>query len=581
MSECMRRMVLGGLLLGAAVFEPGCRWGKEARAKLDLGVEAGTNPLAGSAAYRDTIGALTYTQGLAGMRVRGYGLVVGLGKNGSANCPRRVRDQLVQALYKHHKFSSGVVGERGISPEQMVDDVDTAVVLVRGSIPPGAVPGTRFDVSVSALPGTQTVSLRGGRLYTADLELFRRVDAGVQLSGRVLARAQGPVFMNPFADDASATRSNPLTGVVLGGGVSTDQRRIRLVLTEPSYHWARRIQERINSFVAGPRKVADATSPSFVQLSIPPAYQDEPGHFLALIRCLYLPRDPRFSAVRARELATEIKQARAPHGRIALCFEGLGRAALPVLNELYVDKHDYVSFFAGVAGVRLGDDLAVDTVIRHAEDQDGAYRFKAIRALADARGMATAGRCLRRLLDDIDPRIRVAAYEGLLKRGDPVIESTAIGGDNFMLDKVPSEQPGFVYVKRRRERRIALFGRGIRCTPPVLYRAPDGSLTITASDDDDALTLLRMVVSTGSMSPPVTCPFDVDALIRRLGHDAEIDTFGRVLGLGLDYGAVVRALYYLEKDGAIDANFVLEQPNASELFGPPRLEGRPESEDKR
>ena len=50
------------------------------------------------------------------------------------------------------------------------------------------------------------------------------------------------------------------------------------------------------------------------------------------------------------------------------------------------------------------------------------------------------------------------------------------------------------------------------------------------------------------------------------------------MGLGLDYGAVVRALYYLCQDHAINAKFILEQPNAAELFGPARPAGRPESE---
>lgn len=555
----------------------GCNWERETRGKIDLGVEALSSPLANSAAYRDTIGSLTYTQGLSGMRVRGYGLVVGLGKNGSADCPRQVRDRLVQDLYKHYNFSSGVVGTRGISPEAMLDDLDTAVVLVQGTIPPAATEGATFDVSVRALPGTRTRSLRGGRLYTSDLELFRAVEGGLQMSGRVLARAQGPVFMNPFADDASATRANPLEGLVLGGGVVREDRRIRFVVGQPSYHWARRIQDRINSFVGGGERVADAVSPSFVQVQIPRAYEKEPAHFLSLMRCLYLPSDDRFAAVRARELAAEIVQPNAPHGMISLCFEGLGRAALPVLNELYVHPKDYVSFHAAVAGLRLGDYLAGDTLVRHAEDVDGAYRFRAIRGLAGAKGMSAAGMCLRRLLDDEDPRIRIAAYEALLERRDPIIETTRVGGDNFMLDLVPSGRSSFVHVKRRGERRIALFGSEIRCAPPVLYRAPDGSLTISAAGGAESLTLLRMVVSSGSMSPPVEGPLELAALIKLMGGDAEVDTFGRITGLGIDYGAVVRALYYLHRDGVIEANFILEEPNASELFGP-RQEGRPESE---
>jgi diacylglycerol O-acyltransferase len=41
--------------------------------------------------------------------------------------------------------------------------------------------------------------------------------------------------------------------------------------------------------------------------------------------------------------------------------------------------------------------------------------------------MSAAGMCLRRLLDDEDPRIQVAAYESLLERSDAIIESTRAG----------------------------------------------------------------------------------------------------------------------------------------------------------
>ncbi len=183
----------------AVLSHTGCIWLKESPQKLELGVEERLGPLAKSAAYRDTIGSKTVYQGMAPMRVRGYGLVVGLGNNGSSDCPRPVYDRLIEALYKQHSFSSSVVGSRTISPERLIRDEDTAVVLVRGEIPPGAVAGSRFDVGVMAWPGTQTKSLRGGRLYTSDLHIYTTVAPNTTLSGQMLAKAAGPVFLNPFA----------------------------------------------------------------------------------------------------------------------------------------------------------------------------------------------------------------------------------------------------------------------------------------------------------------------------------------------------------------------------------------------
>ncbi len=560
-------------LLGVA-----CVSETESKGKLSLGVDPAASALANSAAFRDTIGSFTYYEGMGPMRVRGYGLVVGLGKNGSSDCPRPIYDRLVQSLYKHHRFSSSVVGESGVTPEQMIADVDTAVVLVQGEIPRAAVEGTRFDVAVTALPGTQTKSLRGGRLFTADLEVFRDVAPEISITGQVLAQAAGPVFINPFSDGESPTKSNPLEGIVVGGGVATKDRRIRLVLSEPSYPRARQIQDRINAQFTGPTRVADATSPSFIQLQVPAEFHEEAGHFLSLVRSLYLTRDPASETARARALAEEMVHPAAPHVQIAWCLEGLGRSALPILGELYGHPRDYVSFHAAVAGLRLHDHVAGDCMALHAAKKDGEFRFQAIRALGAAKGMGAAALALRKLLYDPDPRVQVAAYEALVERKDATIESARVLGGDFSLDHVPGSPSNFVYVKRSGARRMALFGEDLRCTPPVLYRSPDGSVMISAADGETTLTVIRSVVASGSMSPPIPASLRLPDLVKLLGSEAAVGMDGRVLGLGLDYGAVVRAVYHLCENGAINAKFVLEQPNASELFGPSRPTARAESE---
>ncbi len=554
----------------------GCLFGPDEEARMPYGVDPMASPLASSAAYRGTIGELTYFDGLIPLKVRGYGLVVGLGRNGSATCPGSVRAKLVQSLYKKHSFSSPVMGVAHISPEQLVDDIDTAVVLVEGEVPAGAVKGNRFDVRVRALPGSSTQSLRGGRLYTTDLEVYRMVSASASITGRVLAQAAGPLFLNPFSDDSSATRSNPLEASVVSGGVVVEGMHTRLVLVEPSYGKAKRIQDRVNAQFPGRARVADATSPSFISISIPPEYKDDISHFLNLLRSLYLSHDPTFGATRSRMLSQEILRPGAPHALICLCFESLGRTSIPDLNRLYAHRERHVSFYSAAAGLRLGDHIAVDAMAIHAEDADSEYRFQAIRALGLARGMANAAIVLRRLLDDPDARVKVAAYEALADRGDTSIVSKQIAGDNFILDLVPSKGPAFVYAKRQNKRRIALFGQSLECIPPLFYRAPDGGVTINANEGDGQLTLMR-VSPQGTVSPPIPGPTDLAALIRLLGSDAEM-VGDEVVGLGVDYAAIVRALYHLCEADCINADFILEQPNVLELFGPARPAGRAESE---
>lgn len=545
--------------------------------KQDVGVAPVQTELSKSCAYRDTIGSLAYFEGLSPLRVRGYGLVVGLGKNGSTDCPKQLYDRLVQTLYKHHRFSSSVVGVKDITPEKMLADPDTAVVIVQGEIPPAAIVGSRIDVSVTALPGTSTKSLRGGRLYSADLETFRSNPSGVSIVGQEMGQAAGPVFNNPFTDKESATKSDPLEGIVIGGGVLSKSRRLRLVLASPSYPIARKIQDRINTQF-GPGKVADAISPSFIQIHVPLEFRNEIGHFLALVKSLYLTKDSQFNGTRARELAAEIVSPTAPHALITTCFEGIGRDALPVLADLYAHPKDYVSFHAAVAGARLDDPLAYDALIHHATREQSEFRFQAIRAMGESKVGGSPAAALRKLLLDSDSRVQVAAYEALLKQNDATIQSKMVGGDNFRLDQVPEAQSGFIYAKRSTSRRIALFGKELRCSPPILYRSPEGSVTLNASSDEDDLTVMRTVVSTGETSPPYKTSFDIVKLISLLGSDPGVDQTGKPTGLGLDYGAIVRAVHALCEDHSINARFLLEQPNATELFGPPLPVTRPESE---
>ncbi len=572
------RYLYACLALVGALWCSGCIWEHVDKRRADLGVARDAGEPAGGELFRDTIGAYCYLDGMGPLPVRGFGLVIGLGANGSRDCPKQIREQLIEALYKRYRISSERVDAERIVPERLVGALDTAVVMVQAMIPPAATAGTRFDIAIKALPGTQTKSLRGGRLHTTDLHIFRTKGPGSSITGKCVARAGGPVFLNPFSDDESATKTNPREGIILGGGTVTEDRMIRLILLEPSYSRAIRIRDRINAQFPGAKRVADATSQGAVELRIPPEFVEETGHFLALVRSLYLTRNPQFEAAMARMLAQEMVKPGAKHGRIALCLEGLGRPALAVLGELYASDNEAASFHSAVVGVRLGDHIACDAIEMHARSERGEHRFKAIRALADARGIGSAAIALRKLLDDPDPRVAIAAYEALLRRGDRSISSKRVGGDNFLLVRAGGRQNGFIYAKRRGSRRIALFGDDLRCLPPLLYRAPDGVVTISADYGDEQLTVLRVVLPSGSTSPPIPAPIELSALTELLGNDAAVNELGEVIGLGLDYGAVVRALYNLCKDQSVNAKFILEQPNALELFGQPQSTGRPESE---
>ena len=532
-----------------------------------------------SAAYRGTIGEHSWYEGLRRMSVRGYGLVAGLGTNGSRDCPPQIRRELIQTMYKSPTFS-GAEGQRlSVTPEQIVDDLDTAVVAVQGEIPAAATAQTRFGVTVEALPGTQTRSLEGGRLYSCQLSMFRVVDEASSIPGKALARAAGPVFINPFADEASpVSEVNLRRGYVLGGGVTQEDRRVHLVLGMPSYQRARAIMRRINERFPDRPNVADALSPAKIRIRIPDEYRNEPAHFLGVVRHLYLSTDQAFIEQRLNALAGEMRADDAPMAELCLSFEGIGRTAWPTLRPLYADPDDQVSYYAAVAGVRTGDDLAVEVLARHARTAGSVYQLPAIAALGSSVRVHRVSGPLLDLLDNEDPRIRVAAYEALRSRRDPAIRSIVVGEDNFLLDVVPSEGENLIYAKRTETPRVALFGDHITCDPPLFYRHRDQSVTINALASDTELTLIRRSPFSGRVSPPIRTGVDIADLLEMMGHDPKLTADGSVLGLGLSYSTVVSTLFELCEQSAINAKFMLEQPSVTAVYGPVRDTGRPESE---
>jgi len=548
------------------------------KAKPVVDQSAPQDPLADSAAYRDTVAEYAYFDGLRRLRVRSYGIVAGLGDKGSSQVPQGIADQLIQEMYKRREFASR--SDIHLSPERLLRDKDTAVVTVEGDIPAAASAESRFDLVVRALPGTDTESLEGGTLYECDLQIFKPSAAGGWIPGKTVARGWGPVFLNPFGrSEEAATRSDPRGGMVIGGGRSQDDRRLRLLLTAPSYQMAIRIADAVNErFASAGEPLADAVSPGEVRLTVPELYRDDPKHFVAVVQHLYPLLRPEMLAQRARELGREFEKPDAPHVEIALAWEAIGRSALPEVQRFYADARPACSFYAAAAGLLMGDDLAVETVADHLMNEKGRYRSAALRALGAARNSSRAARPLRRALDDGDARIRTVAYEALVARGDPRITEIEVAGAKFWVDLVASQGPPLVYVKRQEQARIALFGHPLEMRPPLFYAAPDDSLIIDAGPLDDKATVVRRGRVSGLSSPPIEVGLDVAGLLVFLGEDAPTEAAAPVRGVGYDYAGIARLLSKMCGEGMIGAPFLLETPEEAYWSKPSRPPGRREAD---
>ena len=94
-----------------------------------------------------------------------------------------------------------------LTPEKMLDSEDTAIVVVEGVIPPGAIEASDFDVRVFVLPGSTTSSLEGGRLYTADLRPGPLTAGSKQAFALATAGGPSSSIRSSSPDPPSVTRS--------------------------------------------------------------------------------------------------------------------------------------------------------------------------------------------------------------------------------------------------------------------------------------------------------------------------------------------------------------------------------------
>lgn len=506
--------------------------------------------------------------------VQGYGLVMGLGKNGSSEVPAHLREHFNQYLRKHKISSSR--GEDESSPSDILRDLDTAVVLVRGVIPPGAPAGTRFDVEISALPETQTRSLDGGVLLPTEMHLAATGPETAGRQSRSWAEASGPMFVNPFLNFAdSKDQSKFREARVIGGGKTTVSQSIRLQLQHADYQRADLIQTRIRDRF-GPN-IATAKDDSTVEIRIPPAYVRDYQPFLQLIMHLPLRQGSGNWETQAREIAAAMEGSGANHDELALVWEAMGRQVLPVVQKLYNSPNQTAAYYAGRAGMRLEDRLGTEVVARYAQMKGSPLQIKAIEELGKYGRTGGANVALHELLDDENEMVRIAAYEALRQRGDTArIRRSTIKGQ-FDLDVVTSSRKSVVYASQCIDQRLVLFGGDITVRRPLFFNAPGDVVTVHASSPEDELSIFRVIPRTGRNSQTFQAAPRVEDLVRLMGTMPDPGTQSSIYGLGLTYGQVVGILQRMCQEKDIQAEFRLQVlPEVQKIYKGSVTVGRPD-----
>jgi len=489
-----------------------------------------------------TVGSLCEIWQFGEIPVIGYGIGTGVNGTGSSECDPQLKTDLVKYIWQQ------IPDARTVKPREFISSKDTAVVKITGTIPPVALAGETFDLKVEALEQTQTTSLAGGRLFTAELKERSRY-MGYGSYTKTVASAQGPVFIDRFGGSGAAGET---LGYVLAGGRVAEDAVISLVLLKPDYHIASTIRNRLYERF-GP-KSANAVSPGEIRLKIPPEYREYKDRFLGMVGQMYLTEDQQLRQKRVEMLIGSIVAGKNAFAS-ELALEAIGRGSLEKLSPHLKSSDESVRFRVARCMFSIGDDRGLAVLKAIVSDPSSTYRIEGIEAVGRAGKPRDLAPVLNRLLRDDNFDVRFAAYKQLRKINDISISKTLVNGD-FFVETVICGGGRVVYVSRSGVPRIVLFGAPVKCADNIFADSADGDIIINARPEDRFVSIIRRFPNETKLLGPFKATFDLADIIRTLGYVPATNNDVLVSGLGVTYDDIVALLERMCDNGTVEAEFI-------------------------
>ena len=259
----------------------------------------------------------------------GYGLVVGLAGDGDKNPV-----QTVQTI-------ANVLQRYGITvPQSTLSAKDVAVVMVTADIPAFKKPGTRLDVTVSAMGDAKTI--QGGVLVQTPL---------FGADGAVYAVAQGALTLGSVsaggdgAGGASVQKNHPTVGQISSGALVeklipaniVHDHHIELLLREPDFTTAARMAAAVNEKFTNSAEAIDATS---VRVLVPAELESSPVDFVSELEMVELEPDVPARVVINERTGTIVATSRI---RISSCAVAHGNLTISISTGSDVSQPNSLS----------------------------------------------------------------------------------------------------------------------------------------------------------------------------------------------------------------------------------------------
>jgi hypothetical protein len=483
-----------------------------------------------------TIGSLVSVIVPEPIPVEGFGLVAGLEGTGSAECPPQVRGYLRQ--YTLRQLPAKTI----LDVDKFIDSPNTAVVSVQGVIPAIASKNQYFDVRVIALPSTQTTSLEGGRLFTAELKML----GSFGVKTRILADAEGPIYIDKINDTAIDRKA----GYILAGGKVLDEYKIILAIKKSDFGSANRIRNRINGRFGD--AAARAVQSDRVELIVPPKYREQRQRFISIVNVMYLDHEPAINRKRINAYIKRLSDSKDKYSS-EVALEAIGNECLDELGVLLESSDEKTRLHAGRCMLNLGSDAGLVALRQIAQDKESAYRVEALESITIGAKQNDAVSISRKLLRDDDFRIRLAAYEQLRKLDDVAVEQEFIGS-SFYLERVTQTELKTVFVSRSGQPRIVLFGAPIYCDGNIFVQSGKGDIIINAPTGQKYVNIIRKHPKRPSVITQLKSSFEIGDIIKTLCEEP-IKEGEKGGGLGVSYADAAALLKQMCDMGVVKAEF--------------------------
>ena len=428
------------------------------------------------------IGKTCHFWGTRTTQIEGLTLITGLNDTGSNPGPSVQRADLLKTLKSRKEISNS---------KQLVGDVSTEMVMIRGLLAPGIRKGEPFDVEVQSLRDTEATSLEGGSALQCRLRPQARLGRSVK-TGHVKGLAKGRVIV----ESAFSTRddeSTSLRGIIPGGGIASEDRDMGLKLVGETVHprttsdIAMAINKRFTLIGRDGRVgAAEAKTDRIVNLLVPNEYKLNVGRYIKVIRNLAYAEAVNVRVNRMESLE-QLMGSPSEAEVAALRLEALGRDGQPALKRALTNSDAEIRFHAAQALAYQNQEDGTE-VLKLAARDEPAFRALALTALATLDSFS-ADKALAELLHVPSAETRYGAFYAL--RAKPSQSAEIAGdwvGDRFYLHAIESDADPMLHFSKAKRAEIVVFGDDQTVAEDFLYV---GSGLTVRSINKDTLRISR------------------------------------------------------------------------------------------